>query len=871
MGGSPGTRPYRLAVDIGGTFTDVVLTTESGGLAVRKILSTPEDYAEGVIAGARAALADLDVAAEGSSEVVHATTVATNAILERAGARCALITTAGFRDVLEIGRLRIPELFNPFYDKRPVLVPRDRIFEVDERINHRGEVVTALGEEAIERAVEAAIASDAESVAVCLLNSYANPDHEHAIADALRARAPELDISVSADILPRIGEFERTSTTTINAYVRPTVRRYVDSLAALLRKNAIEGPLLIMQSGGGLMGAARAAREPVNMIESGPAAGVLAARHFIAGMGLKNAVTFDMGGTTAKASIIENGEFLKTSEYEVGGHMSATTRLTGGGGYPVTVPAIDIAEVGAGGGSIVWLDSGGSLRVGPRSAGAAPGPVCYGAGGERPTVTDANLILGYLNPARIAGGAIEVLPEPARVALEAEIARPLGLDLAEAAYGVHLIANSEMIGAIRAVSTQRGRDVRDFALVAFGGCGPAHAAQLAREMGIGTVVVPPSPGLFSAFGLLATELEFQRTRTLYADAAELRRGDAPGRGPGRAQGRDQRRVQSRSRRRGVLLRGLGRHAVLGAKLRASDYRTRRPRSPGAGRDVGQAFRDRARKHLWPTRRGRAGGDRSHPLDRPRAWRREWDRCRQSERGGGTRGQPRRLVRTRHRLDGKPGRRTRRGPARGPRGATFDRGVRFGDRGSAGVLGAQRSHGERRAHRRRLGHRRPIIMTQTSSAAVPEVQGDPVTFELVKNALFFMVNEMALTLVRASYSGILRENMDFSTGIASAEGEMIAQGLSLPLQFGPMPDAVAAVRNAWEGRMQPDDVFILNDPFEGGTHLPDFFFVKPGFPRWRSVLLHLRSRPSGRRGRPGRRLERLRLDRGLRRGPARAAA
>ena len=517
-------QPYRLGVDIGGTFTDVVLTTDSGGLAVRKILSTPEDYAKGVIAGARAALADLGVTAAGSSEVVHATTVATNAILERAGARCVLITTAGFRDVLEIGRLRIPELFNLFYDKRPVLVPRDRIIEVEERINHRGEVVTSLGQDEIERAVDAAIAADAEAVAVCLFNSYANPAHERAVADALRARAPDLDISVSADILPRMGEFERTSTTAINAYVQPTVRRYVDSLAGLLRKDGIDGPLLIMQSGGGLMGADRAAREPVNMIESGPAAGVLAARHFIAGMGLKNAVTFDMGGTTAKASIIENGEFLKTTEYEVGGHMSATTRLTGGGGYPITVPAIDIAEVGAGGGSIVWLDSGGSLRVGPQSSGAAPGPVCYGAGGERPTVTDANLILGYLNPARIAGGAIKVLPEPARAALESQIAGPLGLDLADAAYGVHLIANSEMIGAIRAVSTQRGRDVRDFALVAFGGCGPAHAAQLAREMGISTVVVPPSPGLFSAFGLLTTELEFQRTRTLYTDASVLAKG-----------------------------------------------------------------------------------------------------------------------------------------------------------------------------------------------------------------------------------------------------------------------------------------------------------------------------------------------------------
>ena len=514
----------RLGIDIGGTFTDIVLATEAGGLAVRKVLSTPEDYATGVMEGARSALADLGARAEDVSDVVHATTVATNAILQRAGARCALVTTAGFRDVLEIGRLRIPELFNLFYDKRPVLVPRDRIVEVAERINHRAEIVTELADLEIDRVVAAVVALDVEAVAICLLNSYANPAHEHAIATALRARAPDLEVSASADVLPRAGEYERTSTTAVNAYVQPTVRRYVDSLAAQLHRDRISGPLLIMQSGGGLMGAERAAREPVTMIESGPAAGVLAARHFIAAMGLDNAVTFDMGGTTAKASIIENGKFLKTTEYEVGGHMSATTRLTGGGGYPITVPAIDVAEVGAGGGSIVWLDSGGSLRVGPQSAGAAPGPVCYGAGGERPTVTDANLMLGYLNPTNIAGGAIEVRPEPARATLEAAIARPLDLELAGAAYGVHLIVNSEMMGAIRAVSTQRGRDVRDFALVAFGGCGPAHAALLARDMGIGTVVVPPNPGLFSAFGLLATDLEFQRARTLYAESGTLAEG-----------------------------------------------------------------------------------------------------------------------------------------------------------------------------------------------------------------------------------------------------------------------------------------------------------------------------------------------------------
>ena len=413
---SRSARASRLGVDIGGTFTDIVLATEAGGLAVHKILSTPEDYAEGVIAGARSTLADLGVRAEDVAQVVHATTVATNAILQRAGARCALVTTAGFRDVLEIGRLRVPELFNLFYDKRPVLVPRDRIVEVEERINHRSAIVTALDEREVERVVAAVMALDVEAVAVCLVNSYANPAHEHALAAALRARAPGLDVSVSADVLPRAGEYERTSTTAINAYVQPTVRRYVDSLAALLRQDRITGPLLIMQSGGGLMGAERAAREPVTMIESGPAAGVLAARHFMAGMGIENAVTFDMGGTTAKASIIERGAFLKTTEYEVGGHMSATTRLTGGGGYPITFPAIDVAEVGAGGGSIVWLDSGGSLRVGPQSAGAAPGPVCYGAGGERPTVTDAQPPSSATSIPRASPGApsrcIRSLPAP---------------------------------------------------------------------------------------------------------------------------------------------------------------------------------------------------------------------------------------------------------------------------------------------------------------------------------------------------------------------------------------------------------------------------------------------------------------------------
>ena len=515
------SRGLRAGVDIGGTFTDVVVATEDGRLAVRKCLSTPEDYGRAGIEGLTAALADLGIDAGTPAEVVHATTVATNAILEHRGADCALITTEGFRDVLEIGRLRVPQLYDLFYDKRQMLLPRRHVFEVRERVDALGNVVTALDSESVDIAVEGVVKAGVESVAVCLINGHANGSHERAIVAALAVAAPHLDVSASSEILPRIGEYERTSTTVIDAYVKPVVRRYLDSLRERLHEARIPGPLFAMQCGGGLTTAEHAATQPVTLIESGPAAGVLAAAGIVADSGRRNLLTFDMGGTTAKASIIEDGKVLRTTDFEVGGAISSTSRLTGGGGYPINVPVIDVAEVGAGGGSIAWIDDGGSLRVGPRSAGANPGPACYGQGGLEPTVTDANVILGYLNPDAIAGGAIAIDPGLAERALKERIADPLGIDLLEAAYGVHLIANSEMMGAIRAVSTQRGRDVRDFALVAFGGCGPIHAVDLARTVGIKTVIVPESPGLFSAFGLLTTDVEFQRASNFYTDVEAL--------------------------------------------------------------------------------------------------------------------------------------------------------------------------------------------------------------------------------------------------------------------------------------------------------------------------------------------------------------
>ena len=508
----------RAGVDIGGTFTDVVLTLDTGRTALRKQLSSPEDYSHAVIDGIRAASEDLGLEPERIRQIIHATTVATNAILEHKGARCALITTEGFRDVLEIGRLRIPELYNLFYDKRPLLIPRRHIFEVRERIDCHGAVLEPLDAASVAAAVERIGIADIESVAVCLINSYANPTHEQAVVAALAKSAPEIEISGSADIVSQIGEYERTSTAVINAFIKPKVRGYLNSLRNRLDGETLRAPLYVMQSGGGLATLDQAAARPVGLIESGPAAGVLATEALAAATARSNVISFDVGGTSAKASIIERGRVLRTREYEVGGAISATSRLTGGGGYPINLPVVDIAEVGAGGGSIARIDDGGSLRVGPRSAGAIPGPACYGSGGTLATVTDANVVLGYINPTAIAGGTIAIHPKLAALAIEEHVAAPLGLDLLRAAHGIHLIANSQMMGAIRAVTTQRGRDLREFTLIAFGGSGPVHAAELARMAGIDSFIVPRAPGLFSTFGLLTTELTFDQDRTLYADA-----------------------------------------------------------------------------------------------------------------------------------------------------------------------------------------------------------------------------------------------------------------------------------------------------------------------------------------------------------------
>ena len=519
-------RPVRIGADVGGTFTDVVLTDDAGRIWTHKLPSTPPDFEQAALQGIRRTLSLAGVAGGAVGLVSHGTTVATNAVLEGRGARTALITTAGFRDVLELRRIRAPQLYDLFFSKPPALIERRLRFEIGERVTAFGEVLRGVREEELQHIAASLVRERVESVAVCLLHAYAYPEHERQVGAFLRSaflrrELPHLQVSLSCDILPERREYERTATTAVNAYVRPTMAAYLLAMRRGLDELGIGAPLLIMQSSGGLASEAHTARRPVFMLESGPAAGVLAANLTARRLGVANIVTLDMGGTTAKASLVEGGRVSYSAQYEVGASLSTGSRLVGGGGELIRAPTIDIAEVGAGGGSVAYVDAAGGLRVGPRSAGARPGPACYRRGGSEPTLTDANVVLGYIRPGPLADGDVVVDAELARRSVADHIAAPLGLDLLAAAFGIHQIANATTMRALRQVSTERGRDPREFTLVAFGGAGPIHAAGLASELAIRSVVIPPLPGLFSAMGLLFSGIEHHAVRSCLLSRQEL--------------------------------------------------------------------------------------------------------------------------------------------------------------------------------------------------------------------------------------------------------------------------------------------------------------------------------------------------------------
>ncbi|MGM4992491.1 hydantoinase/oxoprolinase family protein [Tardiphaga sp. 841_E9_N1_2] len=513
----------RVAVDIGGTFTDIALFLESGLIHQSKVSSTPADPSRAVVDGVGSLLAELSIAPSAVAEVLHGTTVGSNTILQRSGAKTGLITTRGFRDVLEIGRIRMPDMFDLTWVKPQPLVPRRYRMEVTERMAADGTTVEPLSEASVIAAGEALLAEDIEAVAIAFINSYRNPAHELQAEAILRANFPQLLVTTSCAVLPEMKEYERTSTTVVNAYLLSAMRTYLQKLESGLRSIGVAAPILVMTSNGGMLAANVTCEKPVLVVASGPAGGVIGAARLGIARDDRDVIVFDMGGTTAKAVIIEDGRPTMTSEYEFRDGISTSSRFIKAGGYMLKVPAIDIAEVGAGGGSIAGIDKGGLLVVGPQSAGAVPGPACYGLGNTKPTVTDANVVLGFINATSLAGGNLNIDSKLSETAIRTYVGDPLDLTLLDAAHGIRAVANAAMARAVRAVTVERGRDPRDLTLMAFGGNGGVHAPDLARQLGIPRVVVPPMSGIFSALGMLASDIEHTALKTvsLYLDGMQV--------------------------------------------------------------------------------------------------------------------------------------------------------------------------------------------------------------------------------------------------------------------------------------------------------------------------------------------------------------
>lgn len=499
---------FRVGIDVGGTFTDFALYDEqTRRIRMRKVLTTATDPSIGVLRGLDELASEAGIETGAITEAIHATTIATNTVIQRSGPLTGLLTTKGFRDVLVIGRQKRWELYDNSIDKPEPVVPRRFIWEVRERLLHDGTVRDPLDEDGVRAAGAAMQRAGVRTVAICFLHSYANATHERRAAEILREMAPDLLLTLSSDVSPLYREYERASTTTLNAYVMPAVGTYVRRIEQGLSKRGFSRKLFIMQSNGGVATPDVVEQFPIRIIESGPAAGVLTAARYAGVAGTRNIMSFDMGGTTAKLCLIENGRPSITGQFEVD-----TVNLKKNSGLPINIPAVDLVEIGSGGGSIARVAMG-AITVGPESASSEPGPICYGRGGKLPTVTDADLVLGYLNPEYFLGGKMNLDAAGARRGIEEYIARPLGIDTVAAAWGIHEVVTAQMAQAARVVSVGRGKDPRAFAFVPFGGAGPVHGARLARMLGCPRVIFPHGAGVESAIGLLMAEPSFDLART----------------------------------------------------------------------------------------------------------------------------------------------------------------------------------------------------------------------------------------------------------------------------------------------------------------------------------------------------------------------
>jgi N-methylhydantoinase A len=509
---------YRAGVDIGGTFTDLLLLDEhTGETIIGKILTTPGDPSVAVIQGLQALLQERQLPPASVSATIHGTTLITNAIIERKGAKTGLITTQGFRDALEIGREKRYDIYDIFLENPEPLVPRAFRREVAERLDETGRVIVPLNRMEVLDVVQELLQDGVEALAVVLLHSFRNPSHERIIREVVEAEFPSLTLSLSSDVMPEIREFERTSTTAANVYVKPIARRYLNKLREEVQQLGFRGDLYIMLSNGGITTCETASEYPIRLIESGPAAGALAASFYSQLKGLEQVISFDMGGTTAKICVIDEGQPMVTTEFEV----ARVYRFKKGSGLPVKVPVIEMIEIGAGGGSIARIDQLGLLKVGPDSAGADPGPACYGLGGSEPTVTDADLVLGYLDPEYFLGGKMRLDRARAEEAIRKHVVEPLGVDLMRAAWGIHEVVNENMANAARIHLVERGRDQRRYSLIAFGGAGPVHAYRVAEKLKLRQIVCPSAAGVTSAFGFLVAPMAFDFVQTYLSTLRDL--------------------------------------------------------------------------------------------------------------------------------------------------------------------------------------------------------------------------------------------------------------------------------------------------------------------------------------------------------------
>jgi 5-oxoprolinase (ATP-hydrolysing)/N-methylhydantoinase A len=828
---------WRVGFDIGGTFTDFVLYDgQENSVVLHKRLTTPHDPSEAALTGLRELLAMRGIGHADVAEIVHGTTLVTNAIIERKGAPVGLITTRGFRDILEMGTEQRYDIYDLFVQFPDPVVPRDLRLEVAERVTAQGRVVTPLDEAAVLAAARALVAKGCESIALMFLHSYANPAHERRAAEIIRKAFPDLLVSISSEVVAEMGEYQRVVTTCANAFVQPLMHRYLTRLESALKADGFAGSLRLMHSAGGLVSLATARDLPIRLLESGPAGGGLATALFGAAAGLSDVISFDMGGTTAKACMIEHGRA------EVAPMMEAARvrRFTKGSGLPIKAPVIEMIEIGAGGGSIAAIDEVGLLKVGPQSAGSDPGPACYGMGGVNPTVTDANLVLGYYDPGFFLGGRMALDLAAARAAV-ARVAEPLNLTVEEAALGIHKVVVESMASAARVHLVERGKDPRDYSMVGFGGAGPAHAADVARAMGMTSVLIPPASGAASALGFLAAPLSFDGARSLRVEVKP---------------GMDAAAVN-------VVLDDLakdGLHHLTRAGIDPAQAKIERSadmRLVGQMHDISVPLPDGTitEADLPAIRQAftRAYAARyAEPFDGARFESVNF-RVRVS-------GPVPDLA-----LSGAAGGGDAAGKIKGTRHCWFDEGafeatvydryaLREGDRidgpaiieerESTTVIGPADSltvdEGLNLCIRVGAVKAAAAVVTpdMTRAEAVSRITADPIGLEIMWSRLVNVVEEMWLTVCRTAFSLVIAEAQDFACELLDRDGETLAHSpRAMPVFNLTLPRAVKALLQKFPSEtLKPGDVLITNDPWLCAGHLFDIAIVTPAFRDGRLVGL-----------------------------------